>query len=463
MSRAAGSVQALVLRLGVLLMLPALPTAQLPAQADGLHVRTGTRETVVPWVTSNGARFLPLASLARALGGTVEVSTRGATLDACGVLARFVVGQRVVDLGSAGVETLGVAVTKGGISGTLVPAEFVTDVLPRYGTGIVWDSDEKELRRFSTYARRGAGDVALPTAAPDNGERAPAASPTAKPAAPDDGSVLRPDVDARPVSIGGGTRAPAPSPSPTAPGPSRRRVRSVVIDAGHGGPDNGMSGVAVNGERVLEKQITLAIALRVAEELRAEGVTVHLTRTRDTLIALSDRGRIANTKRADLFISIHVNAANPRWRDATAARGFETYFLAEAKTEDESRVERMENEAVRFETGANAPRGDPLSFIINDMAQNEHLRESSDLAGEVQRRLKATHPGTDRGVKQANFAVLRGSFMPAILVEVGFGTNRQEATYLTTRERQRELARSISDATLEYLGRYERRVGGGTP
>ncbi|MBC7840706.1 MAG: N-acetylmuramoyl-L-alanine amidase, partial [Gemmatimonadaceae bacterium] len=147
----------------------------------------------------------------------------------------------------------------------------------------------------------------------------------------------------------------------------------------------------------------------------------------------------------------------------TAARGFETYFLAEAKTEDESRVERMENEAVKFETGANAPRGDPLSFIINDMAQNEHLRESSDLAGEVQRRLKGTHPGTDRGVKQANFSVLRGSFMPAILVELGFGTNRVEATYLTTSERQTELARAISDATLEYLVRYERRVGGGAP
>ena len=223
-----------------------------------------------------------------------------------------------------------------------------------------------------------------------------------------------------------------------------------------------MNGVTTSGARVYEKQITLAVALKVADALRARGVTVHLTRTRDTLIALSDRGRIANQQRADLFISIHVNAANPRWRDATSARGFETYFLAEAKTEDESRVERMENEAVKFETGANAPRGDPLSFIINDMAQNEHLRESSDLAGEVQRRLRGAHPGTDRGVKQANFAVLRGSFMPAILVELGFGTNRQEATFLSAAARQAELARSIADATVEYLNRYERRVGGGT-
>ena len=454
-------------RLVAVLLLTLAGVPSLGAQADGLHIRTGNDEAVIPWVTSNGARFLPLSSIAKALGGTMQTTSRGVVLDACGVASRFVVGQRMVEITGAGVESLSVAVTQGGISGMLVPVEFITDVLPRYGTGIVWDADEKELRRFSTYARRNA------PGAPSTSAPIPVITPDAPLHAGSsaDGS-LRADADARPVSIGGGSRGAASAPAPvrtgtntigTAPAGARKRVRSVVIDAGHGGPDNGMSGVASSGARVYEKQITLAVALRVAEALRAQGVTVHLTRSRDTLIALSDRGRIANTKRADLFLSIHVNAANPRWRDATAARGFETYFLAEAKTEEESRVERMENEAVRFETGANAPRGDPLSFIINDMAQNEHLRESSDLAGEVQRRLRTTHPGTDRGVKQANFSVLRGSFMPAVLIEVGFGTNRAEATYLTTPARQSELAGAISDATMEYLARYERRVGGGTP
>ena len=450
--------------LGLVVLLAALaPMAG--AQPDGLHVRTGNREVVVPWVTSNGERYLPLAAVARALGGTVETSSRGIALDACGVVARFVVGQKTVDLASAGMEQLSVAVTRGGISGTLIPAEYITNVLPRYGTGIVWDAEEKELRRFSTYARRGPRDPALTPVSPSSGsEPEPIRPPDAPVPTATQGAVLRPDADARPVAIGGGTRAGA-GPSRTAPvtGAAPRRARSVVIDAGHGGPDNGMSGVSLRGSRVYEKDVTLAIALKVADALRAEGVTVHLTRSRDTLIALSDRGRIANNKRADLFVSIHVNAANPRWREPSASRGFETYFLAEAKTEDESRVERMENEAIKFETGANAPRGDPLSFIINDMAQNEHLRESSDLAGEVQRRLKSMHPGTDRGVKQANFAVLRGSFMPAILVEVGFGTNPQEATYLTTPDRQLDLARAIAAATVEYLGRYERRVGGGAP
>jgi N-acetylmuramoyl-L-alanine amidase len=431
-----------------------------PAQPDGLHIRTGDRESVIPWVTSDGVRYLPLKSLATALGGSVQTSARSIVLDACGVSSRFVRGQRSVEINGTGMETLGAAVTQGAISGTLVPADFITDILPRYGTGIVWDAEEKELRRFSTFARRTPS--ALVPSAPVAGDPPSDLGGAARGDAP----VLRPDADARPVRIGGGSpRAAATTPVPRPAGATdgrRRGPRRVVIDPGHGGPDNGMSGTTVAGTRVFEKQITLGIALKVADALRAEGITVHLTRTRDTLIALSDRGRIANTARADLFLSIHVNAANPRWRDATAARGFETYFLAEAKTEDESRVERMENEAVRFETGANAPRGDPLSFIINDMAQNEHLREASDLAGEVQRRLRATHPGTDRGVKQANFSVLRGSFMPAVLIEVGFGTNRAEATYLTTPARQMDLAAAISAATIEYLARYERRVSGGS-
>ena len=431
----------------------------LQAQADGLHVRTGNRETVIPWVTSSGVRFLPLKALAAALGGSVQTSARGIALDAGGVTSRFVIGQRSVEIVGVGVESLAVPVTRGEISGILVPAQFITDVLPRYGTGIVWDADEKELRRFSTYARRATSTTS------DTPSSLASESPAQTTITSNgDAAALRPDADARPVSIGGSASrgASAARPLGSTGAALRRGPRSVVIDAGHGGPDNGMSGTTTDGARIYEKQITLAIALKVADALRAQGITVHLTRSRDTLIALSDRGRIANTKRADLFLSIHVNAANPRWRDAAAARGFETYFLAEAKTEDESRVERMENEAVKFETGANAPRGDPLSFIINDMAQNEHLREASDLAGEVQRRLRATHPGTDRGVKQANFAVLRGSFMPAVLIEVGFGTNREEATYLTSSARQTEIANAISVATMEYLARYERRVGGGT-
>jgi N-acetylmuramoyl-L-alanine amidase len=202
------------------------------------------------------------------------------------------------------------------------------------------------------------------------------------------------------------------------------------------------------------------VSRQLRRALEERGVKVIMTRTTDTLIALSDRGKIANEAKGDLFVSIHVNAANPRWQNPGGARGFETYFLAEAKTEDERRVAAMENEAVRFETSVDVNRDDPLGFIMRDMAQNEHLRESARLAQLVQAGMRQVHPGPNRGVKQAGFRVLVTAFMPAVLVEIGFGTNRSEAAYMTAPERQEELAERLADAIVRYLAEYERKVNG---
>ncbi|MDQ6886291.1 MAG: N-acetylmuramoyl-L-alanine amidase [Gemmatimonadota bacterium] len=247
--------------------------------------------------------------------------------------------------------------------------------------------------------------------------------------------------------------------------PARRagRGRRVVVDAGHGGPDHGMSGPIGAWPKIDEKDITLSVSQKLSQILRGRGIDVLMTRTTDTLIALSDRGRLANEFHGDVFVSVHVNAANLQWIRPEKARGFETYFLAEARTEDDRRVERMENEAIRFETGAAASQGDPLNFIINDMAQNEHLRESSDLAALIERGLGRIHPGPDRGVKQAGFRVLVTAYMPAVLVEIGFGTNAEESRFLADPRRQSEIAAAIADATVEYLNRYDRRLGPGSP
>lgn len=248
------------------------------------------------------------------------------------------------------------------------------------------------------------------------------------------------------------TRAAPPKPKP----------RLVVVDAGHGGPDNGMTGPIGRPISIYEKEVTLAVAKKLGAELRARGLRVVYTRTTDTLIALSDRGKIANQAGGDIFLSVHVNAANLGWKDPAGARGFETYFLAEAKTEDARRVEQMENESVRFETGTSVSKDDALSYILSDMKQNEHLRESSELAELIQEHLGTMHPGPSRGVKQAGFRVLVTAFMPAVLVEIGFGTNAAEAAYLTDRRRQTTIASAIADAAAEYLRRYERRVSGGS-
>ena len=243
-----------------------------------------------------------------------------------------------------------------------------------------------------------------------------------------------------------------------APPPAKARSFTVIVDAGHGGPDRGMRGPIGADWEIREKDITLDVSLALRDALQERGVSVVMTRSTDTLIALSDRGRIANAKKGDVFLSIHVNAANPNWKQPGAARGFETYFLSEAKTEDARRVEAMENEVVKYEISHGVAANDPLSFIVHDMEQNQHLRESSELAATVQRSLARMHPGPDRGVKQAGFRVLVTAFMPAVLVEIGFGTNAAEARYLRDPGRQREIAASIADATMQYLAGYQRRA-----
>jgi N-acetylmuramoyl-L-alanine amidase len=312
-----------------------------------------------------------------------------------------------------------------------LPFQFVSEVIPRYGGGYFYDVAQGELR---TSASTSVASAPAPRITP-SASVASAPTPRVSPSA-----------------------APSPVRKPAVNKPPARKL--VVIDAGHGGPDRGMTGPIGTSPWFTEKDVTLSVAMKLATVLRARGVDVLMTRTTDTLIALSDRGRIANSNHGDVFISIHCNAPGSNTAAGAREHGFETYFLAEAKTEDERRVQDMENESVKFETGANAPKGDPLSFIITDMAQNEHLRESSDLAQTIQQGLIEVHPGPNRGVQQANFAVLRGSYMPAVLIEIGFGSNQSEATYLSDQSNQRALARNIAESIVAYLAHYESRIGG---
>ena len=312
-----------------------------------------------------------------------------------------------------------------------VPLQWVVEYLPRLVPG-----------RFRYDAQRSrlveAPGVSADAAALPEGEMLATDTP---PLRPPPAQPHRDGVAVRPSARGAGLRLP----------------HIVALDAGHGGPDVGMLG-PIRGRKFLrEKDVTLAVAGDVADELRRRGVGVAMTRATDTLISLRDRGRIARAQHADLFVSIHVNAANPRWRDAAEARGFETYFLAEAKTEDARRVARLENESVRFETNGSAS-DDPMRFILNDLQENEHLRESSRLAEIMEHTLGEVHPAEARGVKQAGVAVLATSYMPAILVEIGFGSNPDEARYLTGTAGQRRLARGIADAVISYLAEYERRL-----
>jgi N-acetylmuramoyl-L-alanine amidase len=234
----------------------------------------------------------------------------------------------------------------------------------------------------------------------------------------------------------------------------------VTIDAGHGGVDPGNPGLYFPGG-LKEKDITLDLSLLLRDELSRRGVRVVMTRHTDTLIDLRSRGAYC-TAECDLFVSIHVNSL-PRRPGFNRVRGFETYFLAEAKTEDAARVARMENEAIRFEDSSESvdPVGG-LDFILKDLQLNEHLRESARAAELVQSYLQESHTGPDLGVKQAGFMVLTTARRPAILIETGFSTNAADARLLTGRASQRNLATSIADAIVTYLLEYERKTGQGS-
>jgi len=235
-----------------------------------------------------------------------------------------------------------------------------------------------------------------------------------------------------------------------------RPGHSVTIDPGHGGVDPGNPGVFFpRGTR--EKDVTLQVGLLLRNELKRRGVGVQMTRTSDTLIALGDRGSYC-TESCDLFVSLHVNSLARR-RGYTDVRGYETYFLAEARTEDAARVAQMENEAVRFEAGsASGETGVGLDFILKDLQLNEHLRESARAAELVQRQLKTVHTGESRGVKQAGFMVLTTARRPAILVELGYSTNPEDGRLLTSYASQKAMASALADAIVEYLLEYQRKT-----
>jgi N-acetylmuramoyl-L-alanine amidase len=241
-----------------------------------------------------------------------------------------------------------------------------------------------------------------------------------------------------------GERRPTPTPAADRPSTETSSRRPIVIDPGHGGDDVGAS----SGSGIQEKHLVLNIAERLADELSQSGYPVRLTRSGDEHRALRDRTALANRLDARIFISLHANASSVR-----SVRGAETYYMSLDQTatdEAAAATAALENKVQR------EPRsGSSLDMILWDMAQAAVLNESARLALAVQRQLNSSLEMRDRGVKQAPFVVLTGATMPAILIEVGFLTNPEEAVMLATPEHQQRLARTIADGVLDYLDQVE--------
>jgi N-acetylmuramoyl-L-alanine amidase len=229
-------------------------------------------------------------------------------------------------------------------------------------------------------------------------------------------------------------------------------LQTIVIDPGHGGHDGGATGP----RGLQEKDLTLDVSRRLAAIVQEElAVKVVLTRTRDVFIPLRERTAMANRVKADLFVSVHVNAA----RGATAT-GTETYFLSSEATDNAARAAAaFENKVIELEAGPRSGSRDLLRSILWDLAQSEFQQESSRLAEALQDSFDRALRLPSRGVKQAPFYVLGGAAMPAVLVEMGFISNPQEEERLQDEGYRDRIARALAAGLSAYKRRYDQKSG----
>jgi N-acetylmuramoyl-L-alanine amidase len=231
-------------------------------------------------------------------------------------------------------------------------------------------------------------------------------------------------------------------------------LRTIVLDAGHGGHDSG----AIGPGGLMEKELVLEVTKRVARLLEERAnVKVLLSRDRDHFVTLKDRTSFANRAGADLFVSIHANAHR-----VAASEGVEVYFLSSEATDNAARqVAAAENSVIQLEkpsSPARAGRSEIVRTMLWDLAQAEFQTESSRLAETVLDSMSQSLRIPHRGVKQAGFYVLGGAAMPAILVEIGFVTNPREERRLKESKYRDEIARAIFNGLADYKRAWDQRA-----
>lgn len=232
-----------------------------------------------------------------------------------------------------------------------------------------------------------------------------------------------------------------------APVPSLH-LKTIVLDAGHGGHDPG----AIGRTGLREKSVTLDIAVRLKDLLENDGFHVLMTRDSDRFVSLSRRAEFANEEEGDLFVSIHANASRRR-----SISGYEVYTLSEATDDYARALEAAENTSLPEEVGQSVPL--ETGTIVWDLLYTEHRARSLELAAAVCGGLKNTKlHSQNRGVKSARFAVLKGSRMPAVLVEVGFITHPQEEARLKTTGYRQAIAEGIESGILNFRSEIDRRI-----
>lgn len=369
------------------------------------------------------------------------------------------------------------------VSGGSVAAPEKINVGDGLVKAIDMTQDNKALRIGFAMGENAAGFNAFKLSDPDRivldvlaeapSQDAVKAAPAAEPARPPAEPAAAPEVippsapaSAGKTAVSAASSAPSPSvltpaadiPAPVAPAPALAPVtpglpdkavidpkarKKVVIDAGHGGKDPG--GRRISGMK--EKDINLAVAKKLQELLEKEGFfDVLMVRTSDVFVPLASRSEFANRHKADVFISLHANATR-----RSTEHGFEIYFMSENASDPmAAEVADYENSVLDLEDEASRP--DPAAMLLHSLARNEYLNEGSRLAAFVAREFEKHTPFRSRGVKQAAFYVLRGTYAPGILVEMGFMTNPRDQKNLSSRSVQAKMARAMRNALDKYAG-----------
>lgn len=229
----------------------------------------------------------------------------------------------------------------------------------------------------------------------------------------------------------------------------------VVLDAGHGGKDSGNTG---NGYR--EKNIALKVVLQIGKALeKVKGIKVIYTRKTDVFIPLHKRADIANKADADLFVSLHCNA------HSSQASGTETWVLGEKNTARNFEFAKRENEVIFLEENYEQnyegfDPSSPESTIAIGIEQEIYIDQSIDLARKIEDAFIKNASRKSRGLKQESLLVIRNTYMPSVLIELGFLTNNKEGKYLSTKKGQTKMANAIRDAILDYKKELDANLGG---
>ena len=229
------------------------------------------------------------------------------------------------------------------------------------------------------------------------------------------------------------------------------KVDIIVIDAGHGGKDPGSTSIT----KIPEKNYNLLIAKYLAEMLRKNysDMEVYMTRDDDTFIDLKERGRIANSKKGKLFVSIHCNSKFPEETDKS---GFEVYIMDALKSNDAVKITQGENQLLR--DNVDSLRAKPTfqnDYILSSMLTNVYRRYSERFASILQTELTKSTQLDNRGIKEEQFIVNWTSSMPSVLVECGYLSNKKDEAYLRSKDGQYDIAKSIYKAIRYYKMDYE--------